>query len=104
VHVASTIENEEELILRWEASYAGATREDYNHDNRWFLEFAGYIDLKAVHHRTGNMIKEVKRRQEEAIDKAMRDAIMLGKSNPKQAKMQVIRFVKALDTVHLSSP
>ena len=81
------------IIFPWEAVPSKVTRGEYLRKSRFFLEFAGYVDPKLMHHMSGvnKMViprerAEIRRGMERFIDDSFKD--------PARTKNLVIRFVQ----------
>ena len=83
---------EDPLILPWDA-VGKATAYDYLRKSRYFLEFAGYVDPKLMHHKTGPGFAVERERGE--IRKGMEGFIRDASRNPKAAKATVLRFISS---------
>jgi len=62
---------DEEIITPRETNIARETRKDYFREPRSFLEFAGQLNPRLVHHRTGNMPSGMAEMQKRLVDDAM---------------------------------
>jgi hypothetical protein len=86
---------DEEILLPWHTNLAPATKRGYFQDSRWFLEHAGYLDPKQVHHRRGAFLAETKPLHQAAVDAAMTKAIQDARADPGAAKLKVLRFIRS---------
>jgi hypothetical protein len=96
--VQSQLSAEEEieaLTFPWDAVQSKVTKDDYYRDSRWFLEFAGFVDPKRTHHKPGPQL--AMKRQREAMEAGMVAFIQSSKDNPGQTKLQILRFIRAMN-------
>jgi hypothetical protein len=83
---------EEEILLPWDAVDSASTKEAYKRDIRWFLEFGGFVDPKAIHHRSGPLAVRAQERQ--AVVKGTVDMIKSLRTDPVRAKSLAIQFIR----------
>ncbi len=83
---------EEEILLPWDAVDSPSTKDAYKRDVRWFLEFGGFVDPKAIHHRSGPLA--VRATEREAVVKGTVDMIRTLRTDPVRAKTLAIQFIR----------
>lgn len=83
---------EEEILLPWDAVDSPSTKEAYKRDIRWFLEFGGFVDPKAIHHKSGPLAVRALERQ--AVVKGTVDMIKALRADPVRAKTLAIQFIR----------
>jgi hypothetical protein len=84
---------QETILMPWEAMHSVETQKEYLRKSRFFLEFAGIVDPRLMHHKSG-VNRMVIPREREELQRGMREFILKAQGDSQWAKGKVISFIR----------